>query len=180
MGVVVEEKRPSLVQKLTSGDRKNESISFSVDGVRRARSWCRLDGLQGISSVSVLIETFGPDEAHIGLQQDAVRSEVSLRLRDAGLQVISPEQLKQRHIKDAVVYLDVGVTPNGLAATVLAQFMQVAYLARNSSPVTVVTWSKVSTLSHPSPDTVRSAVKDLIDKFLTAWLAQNPRRVARP
>jgi hypothetical protein len=46
-------------------------------------------GLRGISSVWVLIESLGPEEENIGLAGDAVRTDVELRLRSAGLQVIS-------------------------------------------------------------------------------------------
>ena len=62
-----------------------------------------------------------------------------------------------------------------MAATVLAQFAQAAYLLRNSLPTgTAFTWTDVSPLLSPSLDSVRSEIKDLVDKFLNEWLKQNP------
>jgi len=46
-------------------------------------------GLRGVSSVWVLIESLGPEEANIGLADDTVHTDVELRLRSAGLRVIS-------------------------------------------------------------------------------------------
>jgi hypothetical protein len=135
-------------------------------------------GLRGISSVWVLIESLGPEEANIGLADDAVRTDVELRLRSAGLRVISPEESNKIGVKDnTFLYVNVAVTSDGLAATVLAKFAQGAYLLRNSLPIgTVFTWTDVSTLSRPSLDLIRSEINDLVDQFLNEWLKQNPRR----
>jgi hypothetical protein len=99
-------------------------------------------------------------------------------LRSAGLRVISPEESNKIGVKDnTFLYVNVAVTSDGLAATVLAKFAQGAYLLRNSLPIgTVFTWTDVSTLSRPSLDSVRSEINDLVDKFLTEWAQQNPRR----
>jgi hypothetical protein len=134
-------------------------------------------GLRGISSVWVLIESLGPEEANIGLADDAVRTDVELRLKGAGLRVISPKEAKKIAVTDnTFLYVNVAVTSGGRAATVLAQFAQAAYVLRNSLPMgTAFTWTDVSTLSRPSLDSVRSEIKDLIDQFLKEWLKQNPR-----
>jgi len=136
-------------------------------------------GLRGISSVWVLIESLGPEEAKIGLAHDTVRTDVELRLRSAGLRVISPEEAKKIAVKDnTFLYVNVAVASGGMAATVLAQFAQAAYLLRNSLPIgTAFTWTDVSTLLSPSLDSVRSEIRDLVDKFLNEWLKQNPRRL---
>ena len=92
--------------------------------------------------------------------------------------MISPEEAKKIAVKDnTFLYVNVAVASGGMAATVLAQFAQAAYLLRNSLPIgTAFTWTDVSTLSRPSLDSVRSEINDLIDKFLHEWLKQNPRR----
>ena len=133
--------------------------------------------LRGISSLWVLIESLGPEEANIGLADDTVRTDVELRLRSAALRVISPEEAKTIAVKDnTFLYVNVAVTSGGWAATVLAQFAQAAYVLRNSLPIgTAFTWTDVSTLSSPSLGSVRSEIKDLVDKFLNEWLKQNPR-----
>ena len=81
----------------------------------------------------MLIESLGPEEANIGLTRDAVRTDVELRLRSAGLRMVSPEEAKKIAVKDnTFLYVNVAVASGGLAATVLAQFAQAAYLLRNS------------------------------------------------
>ena len=161
-----------------SGHRRKMQTSVSRLIVRPvlARGADDPYGLRGISFVWVLIESLGPEEANIGLADDAVRRDVELRLRSAGLRVISPEEAKKIAVKDnTFLYVNVAVTSDGLTATVLAQFGQAAYLLRNSSPIgTAFTWTDVSTLSRPSPDSVRSEIKDLVDKLLNEWLKQKP------
>ena len=157
---------------------KATSTSLRVDGVPPARSGADDPyGLRGISSVWVLIERLGPEEVKIGLADGIVRTDVELQLRNAGLRVISPEEAKKIAVKDnTFLYVNVAVTSGGRAATVLAQFGQGAYLLRNSLPIgTAFTWTDVSTLSRPSLDSVRSEIKDLLDKFLNEWLTQNAR-----
>ena len=156
------------------------STSLCVDGVPRARSGADGPyGLRGISSVWVLIESLGPEEANIGLADNAVRTDVELRLKGAGLRVISPKEAKKIAVTDnTFLYVNVAVTSGGRAATVLAQLAQAAYVLRNSLPIgTAFTWTDVSTLSSPSLDSVRSEIRDLVDKFLNEWLKQNPRRL---
>jgi hypothetical protein len=159
------------------------STSLCVDGVPRARSGADDSyGLRGISSVWVLIESLGPEEVKIGLADGIVRTDVELRLGSAGLRVISPEEAKKIAVKDnTFLYVNVAVTRGGRAATVLAQFAQAAYVLRNSLPMgTAFTWTDASTLSRPSLDSVRSEIKDLVDKFLNDWLQQNPRPSEAP
>ena len=139
-------------------------------------------GLRGISSVWVLIDSLGAEEANMGVAADAVRTDVELRLRSAGLRVISPEEAKEIALKDnTFLYINVAATSGGLAATVLAQFGQAAHLLRNCLPIgTAFTWTDLSTLLDPSLDSVRSEIKDLVDKFLYEWLKQNPRPEPNP
>jgi len=131
-----------------------------------------------MSSVWVLIETLGQEEANIGLAEDTIRTDVELRLSSAGLRVISSDEAKKIAVQDnAFLYVNIAVTGDGLAATVLAKFAQAAYLLRNSLPTgTVFTWTDVSTLSRPSLDSVCSEITGLVDKFLYEWRKQNPRR----
>jgi hypothetical protein len=159
------------------------STSRCVDGVPCARSGADDPyGLCGISSVWVLIESPGPEEVKIGLASDIVRTDVELQLGSAGLRVISPEEAKKIAVKDnTFLYVNIAATSGGRAATVLAQFAQGAYLLRNSFPIgTAFTWTDASTLSRPSVDSVRSEIRDLVDKFLNEWLQQNPRPSEAP
>jgi hypothetical protein len=129
-------------------------------------------GLRGISSVPVVIEPLGANVANIGLAEDAVRTDVELRLRSAGLRVISPsfeEEKKGGHLVQfgnngstaLDTYLDVSVTvtPDGLAAAMAVKFMQVAHLARNNSQVAGATWFAEAAVPYPKQDSVRSALK---------------------
>jgi len=88
------------------------STSLCVDGVPRARSGADGPyGLRGISSVWVLIESLGPEEANIGLADDAVRTDVELRLKGAGLRVISPKEAKKiATTGNTFLYVNVAVT----------------------------------------------------------------------
>jgi hypothetical protein len=125
-------------------------------------------GLRGISAVSVVIENLSPRAAKNGLTQDAIRTDVELRLRMAGMKVVPLDQ--------PVPYIYVNVNVADYATNVRVDLNQELLLTRTASMVLGTTWSAGSVGSNPSADTIRSTIKDLVDQFLNEWLKQNPRR----
>jgi hypothetical protein len=67
------------------------------------------------------------------------------------------------------------MTNPALVGHVLVQFNQNAMLERSREIVPVSTWSTGTLVTADDAQTIRDKVKDLIDKFLNAWLSVNPK-----
>jgi hypothetical protein len=67
----------------------------------------------------------------------------------------------------------------GLSIHINVSFRQTATLVRNNQVMMVPTWNQGTIMGSPSSkgqNTVRAAVCDLMDKFISDYLSMNPKR----
>lgn len=130
--------------------------------------------LKGISAVYVLVEDLDDDAKAMGLTKDAIQTDVELKLRLAGMQVVPPE--------DGVTlpYLYVRVTVSdrsARAAYTEVRLHQNALLQRNGQiAYGATTWDKSGLKIGPTAQGIRNEIKDHVDTFLNAWLSVNPKK----
>jgi hypothetical protein len=132
--------------------------------------------LKGISSLFVTVESL-PDGAKVlGLTADAIQTEVELKLRLAGIGVVTRQEgLKLPGMPE--LYVRVTLTEHAAAASIEIQLQQNARLDRNGElAFGVVTWDTIGLLSSPDSRFIRDNIKDLVDTFLNAWLSVNPKK----
>ncbi|MGO9641717.1 MAG: hypothetical protein ACLP1Y_10475 [Candidatus Acidiferrales bacterium] len=132
--------------------------------------------LKGIRTVYVLIEDL-PDGAKVlGLSGDAIQTDVELRLRLAGIHVVTQEEgLKLPGAPH--LYVNVNLTDDARALGIDVQLAQNVLLERNSLFVpSAATWSKGFTGENPTAQIIRDRIKDLVDMFLNDWLSVNPKK----
>jgi hypothetical protein len=132
--------------------------------------------LQGISTVFVLVESL-PDGAKVlGLSGDTIQTDVELKLRLAGMRVVTEEE-GVKLPGGPYLYVRITLTDNAVAASIEVELVQSALLQRNNlfAP-SVTTWDKLHVLSYPTSQGIRDAVKDDVDKFLNDWLSVNPKK----
>ena len=130
--------------------------------------------LRGINSVSVLVEDLDADEVRDGLTKDQIQTDVELRLRKAGINVVpqgSPTlYIDANLLKDTNLYIyDCSVA--------LEQFVTVE---TNGVSTIAPTWSGATTGrvgSSNMPRAIRNTVGDLVDKSLNAYLSVNPPKM---
>jgi hypothetical protein len=132
--------------------------------------------LKGITDVFVLVEEFPDGAKKLGLSDDSVRTDVELKLRLAGLRVVTAE--KGYKLPGAPhLYVNVNVTDSADAASVDIALNQNAKLERDGQfAIGITTWTTGVVISHPNAQGIRDYVKDMTDKFLNDWLAANPKK----
>jgi hypothetical protein len=131
--------------------------------------------LGGLTSVSVIVDS--PDsEKLLGLPAETIHTDVELKLRLAGLRVMTPTEIMQVP-GSPILHVSVTVANDSRAAHVEIELDQDARLEQNGLlAATVSTWSTGGLDSNPTGQSVRDHIKDLVDKFLNAWLSVNPKK----
>jgi hypothetical protein len=132
--------------------------------------------LKGISTVWVLIEKLPDGAKVIGLSKDTIQTDVELKLRLAGMRVVTQDEANQLP-GSPCVYVNVNFTDDADAASASLELDQDVKLERTGQFVPgVETWSKEVLVTRPSGQGIRDRIKDLADQFLNAWLSVNPRK----
>jgi hypothetical protein len=137
--------------------------------------------LRGLKGVEVTIENLPPDVEQNGLTVSVIRTDVELKLRQAGIPVLPASP------GTATPYLYVNVSATldrdrGIWAFVIrAELKQDAVSVRDPSVLLpgVTTWD-VGTVGGVTKQSFRTLmrddVKDLVDQFLNAYLSVNPKK----
>ena len=131
--------------------------------------------LKGIASIKVFVEGVDPADKPRGLTRGQLQIDVESRLRKAGIAVSA----------DATEYLYVNV--NTLQSrqrltsfSVVVMVRQSANLIRDASiaaPAAITWWKGTDGITVASNlSSVRDAVGDLVDQFISAYRKQNPTR----
>ncbi len=134
--------------------------------------------LKGIAAIQVVVEDLNPDAERDGLTRDHLQTDMELRLRKAGIRVTS----KHEEAGGSYLYLNVSaVKHNALSVYgyhIRLEFYQRVALARDPRVRTdAVTWISGSTgvVSAQRLRSLRDNVADKVDKFINAYLEQNPK-----
>ena len=137
--------------------------------------------LRGLKGVNVMVADLRPEIERSGLSKTQIQTDVELKLRMAGIKVLSEEE-----------YLSVPGFPHlyvriaGFKAeairhyvfSVSVELMQEVYLVRTAPDFTeygAVTWSHSIVGISPKLGTIRAGVKDMVDRFIKAYLSVNPK-----
>jgi hypothetical protein len=135
--------------------------------------------LKGVKGVQVVVESIKPEIEKDGLTTTQVQTDVELKLRLAGLNVLPYKEILETPGSPTLY-----VYPHVLKSSYnfyiynieLALFQNV-YLERdNKFSTTSPTWS-VGYLGITSElDYIRSKIKDQVDGFINAYLSVNPKK----
>lgn len=140
------------------------------------------DVLAGLQGMYVVVEDLDLDAKEAGLTEEKIRADVELKLRLAGIKVLSVEEGLATKSK-AFLYVDVTTVKEKLhqvyAGSVEVSLWERVYLARDPNTITLAaTWDKIG-IGLGSSDIarrkIRESVKDLVDEFINDYLAANPK-----
>jgi hypothetical protein len=140
--------------------------------------------LQGIKGVNVTVDDINPEIEKDGLTRSQIQTDVELKLRTAGLNILTVEEALKTpgrpwiYVNANIQYFTRGKIFRGAYICNLdLKLMQNVYLERNSKlSVASTTWSADGYLGKtPDLDDIRSKIKDLVDEFISAWLSVNPK-----
>ena len=123
--------------------------------------------LKGISEVQVAVGDLSDSAQALGLEEEAVQTDIELQLRRAGMRVSSTPV-------GAFVYVSVSVV--GRVSSIRVELNQSARLLLSGEVWTVTTWSKDYLEANSTAESVRSHFKDIVDAFLNDWLSVNPKK----
>ena len=137
-----------------------------------------------LHGVGIVLEPLSPEVETAGLRQTDLQTDVELKLRLAGIPVLSRDEWT-RTSGAPILYVNVNVfrstTPDTWAFNIEADLSQDVKLVR--SPAIIVpnatTWRTFVTgfAGHlVAVDYIRDSVKDQVDKFINAYLAMNPEK----
>jgi hypothetical protein len=140
--------------------------------------------LGGLHGVFVLVESIDSSVAGSGLGRTEVQMDVEVKLREAGIPVLTRMQ-STTSPGQPYLYVNLELSKvSGLdlyAFHIAVQFVQNAHLDRNPSieASDVGTWAAtpiVGTVGLAYVREIRDAIRDRIDQFINAYLAANPKR----
>ena len=167
-------KRASVASVLTA--LSTLSLALASDDEYSRKS---LVGLQG---VQVLVESLDPQVEQAGLTKAAIQTDVELKLRLAGIRVLTREEMLKTP-GFPTLYINANVLPSGerWGFSESVQLEQAVILSRDSSIslLNTATWS-VQGVGTAGPSTigryVRDQIKDRVDEFINAYLSANPKK----
>ena len=139
------------------------------------------ESLRGIPAIWVLIESLGPDAESDGLSQTQLQTDVELKLRLAGIAVLSREQSRLQPSSVPYLYLNLNTHKDDQSRiygfAINLELKQSVRLARNNHLIPgVTTWSSdsVGTVGESNLRSVPDFVQDKVDQFINAFLSVNP------
>jgi hypothetical protein len=131
--------------------------------------------LKGISSIFVLVEDLPSGARALGLTRDAIQTDVDLKLLLAGMPVVTPED-GTKLPGEPYLWVQVTVTGESQAANIAVAVRQDVRLERNGDHAFgAATWEMNLTIANPTAQDIRDYNKDIVDRFLNAWLSVNPQ-----
>ncbi len=155
---------------------------ISVSPIHPSDSELARLSLKGLQGIPVLIEELPPEFKEAGLTEYQVQTDVELKLRKAGIKVLS-------EMDDAPgnpsLYIQIWGTksknlPDSFSVIFGIELQQKVLLFRDHH---LILWAPTWGLSNWGliPETnftqrVREKIKDLTDRFINAYLSVNPKR----
>ncbi len=138
--------------------------------------------LSGLKGVFVLVKELDPDANQIGLTKEIIQQDVELKLRMAGMNVLTQRERYSEPGKPFLyINLDIINIADSFVYNILVELLQKVRLVRMPDLVhTGTTWSKGSKghvrLNGMPEQVIRNRIKDLVDLFLNDYLSVNPKK----
>ncbi len=144
--------------------------------------------LRGIKGVRVVVESIEPEIEEAGLTRSQIQTDVELKLRTAGLNLLTPGK---RHTEivmvsdEAYLYINPHILKlhnipsyfqvDAYVFSIDLELYQAVYLMRTKKRTAALTWSTGVLGTNRDLDKIRSEIKGRVDVFLDAWLSVNPK-----
>lgn len=160
--------------------------AFALAVLCGSPAWAQLEArrtLHGLDAVGLVIENVHPDAERRGVSKATLEKDIALRLEQAGVRVLANGQ-EEGVPGRPLLRLQVAITPLDdlplYNATVTLQLRQSACLTRNLIICeTVTTWEDAGVTHAVGVSrlaSVQQDVRDMIDRFLDAYRAENPKQ----
>ena len=137
--------------------------------------------LQRLRGVEIVIEPLEPELEEGGLTTDQIRTDVELRLRTAGIEVSAFAEVDPKADISAILRVHIHIIEGGRYGFSYIYHVYVECLAAVFSKQTpnieslAPIWAKSLLGAANEVRKIRSGTKDVVDIFLSDYLAVNPR-----
>jgi hypothetical protein len=145
----------------------------------------RRRSLRGLQGVEVVVEVMKPMAARYGLTDTQVQTDVELRLRQAGIRVLTPDESDPTpgspslYVNIHTVFGD-GPAVGLVGYSIDVELKQAVQLERDPAIwlPSAVTWSENQRglVGRTQLHALREALSDLVDRFINAYYTANPGR----
>jgi hypothetical protein len=143
-----------------------------------------LESLRGLRGVEVLIEELNPDLENLNLTMIQIQSDVELKLRNAGIQVLSKEENEKiQSLRKPYLYIKINSSrlssrKESIAFNIgiaLNQQVTLRGQADSKKCFFAPTWytSAVGAAGRKNIQEILDTLQDLTDKFINAYLKAN-------
>lgn len=137
--------------------------------------------LVGLRGVQVIVEPLRPEAEARGLTTALLQTDAELRLRKAGIRVLTRQESEQAP-GNPYLYVNVAITTGSIywGDSLHVSLRQTVLLERDTAVrIDAETWDASSGGGIYLPENiaqkVRGAIDDLVDQFVNAYLAANPK-----
>ena len=158
------------------------AFTFLFTSTAHPASEYTVESLRGLIGVGVLVEDFSPEvKAKLPFDKNQIRVDVELKLRMAGIKVLSDEErFNTPGMPFLYVRVSIGETSDLLPIlgyNITVQLRQQVYLARNFELLFGSTWEKSVTdaVNIRNVSATRKMVKNFVDHFIYDYLLVNPK-----
>ena len=138
------------------------------------------ESIRGMKGVHVVFEKLGQGEYRDGLAADLILKDVELRLRKNGITVLTEAGMRI-YPGNPLLYININsIKINNVKAYMYSlsiELEQSVTLERNKMPMRAVTWNLGVVKYTPANklNNVRKDIKELVDRFINAYLSVNPK-----
>jgi hypothetical protein len=143
--------------------------------------------LRGLTGVYVIVDSLKGDVVRDGLTLGQLQTDVEVRLRKAGIRVLTLEEVRESENKPALVISVVAIKSDPLSKllesnrysfSISLELKQAAHLKRMPATTFMVTTWSDRALGFATADNtrvIREGVGDYVDKFINSYLTVNPK-----
>ncbi|NWF93199.1 MAG: hypothetical protein HXY46_09795 [Syntrophaceae bacterium] len=135
--------------------------------------------LRGLQGVFLYVGSLDPQIEKSGLTKDQIQTDTALNLKSAGINVLTAEEFLKAS-GHPFLYVDMNIS---ILKTQITRYLfyirvelnqEVTLVRTPGTKLSAVTWSTGGWGIDFSSDNIRQIVKTQVDKFINAYLAENP------
>jgi hypothetical protein len=134
--------------------------------------------LRGLDGLRLAVERIKPEIERDGLFRDILLTDMELRLRMAGIKVLSEEEAESKPDAPCLyLYVDAMKCSLGYVYTLRLSLKEPVKLTRNNMKVSATVLrvpGELGITAHLSE--IRDAAGDFVEEFVKAWKAANPKK----
>jgi hypothetical protein len=134
--------------------------------------------LRGLDGFRLAVDRIRPDVERDGLFRSTLREDMELRLRMGGIKVLSEEEAEKNPDAPCLyLYVDALKCSLGYVYKIRLSLMEPVKLVRNHAKVSATVLRIPDELGITSNlSEIRDAAGDLVEEFVKAWKAVNPKK----